>query len=334
MKNAPLKSSGSNVAAVGVPKSTSPSVAGHIAIARVDHWVKNVFVLPGIVVGLSVAPGRLEWSILQPILLGLLSTCLVASSNYVLNELIDASSDAHHPSKSARPVPSGRVHIPLAYAQWLLLMAAGVGLGFAVSTPFAMTMLALWIMGCIYNVPPLRSKDWPYVDVLSEAINNPLRMLAGWFVVGVAAVPPLSLLLSYWMVGCYFMAIKRFAELRHIGSREQAVAYRRSFGYYTEDRLLVSVMFYASAAMLFLGAFIIRYRIELVLSFPLLALVMSIYLAMGFKKDSAAYTPEKLTQEAPLVTAVVICAAAMTVLLWIDIPFMRTIFPVTVFTLR
>ena len=41
-------------------------------------------------------------------------------------------------------------------------------------------MFVLWVMGCIYNIPPVRSKDLPYLDVLSEAVNNPLRMLAGW----------------------------------------------------------------------------------------------------------------------------------------------------------
>jgi len=29
---------------------------GHVAIARVDHWFKNVFVLPGIVVALGTDP--------------------------------------------------------------------------------------------------------------------------------------------------------------------------------------------------------------------------------------------------------------------------------------
>ena len=28
-----------------------PTLRGHIAIARVDHWVKQVFVLPGIQIG-------------------------------------------------------------------------------------------------------------------------------------------------------------------------------------------------------------------------------------------------------------------------------------------
>src|SRR6185503_10946662 len=99
--------------------------------------------------------------------------------------------------------------------------------------PFALSLLALWIMAIVYNVPPIRAKDQPYVDVLSEAINNPLRMLAGWFIVTSATVAPASLLLSYWMIGCYFMALKRYAELVDMGDRSVAGAYRKSFAYYT-----------------------------------------------------------------------------------------------------
>ena len=157
-------------------------------------------------------------------------------------------------------MPSGLVNIPLAYVQWIALMVIGVGLGFAINAPLGFTLLALWVMGCLYNIPPVRSKDLPYVDVLSESINNPLRMLAGWYMTGISAFPPTSLLVSYWMIGCYFMAIKRYAEYREIGDATRAASYRESFAYYTPERLLVSIVFYASAAMLFLGAFVMRYR--------------------------------------------------------------------------
>src|SRR4029453_5982519 len=99
------------------------------------------------------------------IVLGLISVCLVASSNYVINEVLDAPSDPAHPVKKNRPVPSGAVSIPLAYVQWIALMVIGVGLGFMVSRPFALTVFILWVMGCVYNIPPLRSKDGAYVDV-------------------------------------------------------------------------------------------------------------------------------------------------------------------------
>jgi 4-hydroxybenzoate polyprenyltransferase len=267
--------------------------------------------------------------LIMRILIGLASVCLVASSNYVINEVLDAPSDLAHPIKHKRPVPSGRVSIPLAYVQWLLLMVAGVALGLVISKAFAITVGVLWVMGCIYNIPPVRSKDLPYVDVLSESVNNPLRMLAGWFIVGNSSVAPGSLLLSYWMIGCYFMAMKRFAEFRDIGDQARAAAYRKSFAFYTEQRLLVSIMFYGSAAMLFLGTFVMRYRLELILAFPLVALVMAIYLFLAFKPNSAVQRPEGLYREPTLMAAVVGCALLAGVLLLVDIPQLPQIFTPT-----
>lgn len=303
-----------------------PTLSGHVQIARIDHWFKNVFLLPGIVVALSMEPAAADLALLYRFLVGMLSICLIASSNYVVNELQDAPFDRYHPTKHRRPVPSGRVSIPLAYVQWLGLMAAGMALAFAVSVSFALTMLVLWFMGCVYNIPPVRSKDLPYVDVLSESVNNPLRMLAGWFIVGPNAVAPASLLLSYWMIGCYFMAMKRYAEYRDINNPQQAAGYRRSFAFYTEERLLISIMFYGSAAMLFFGVFTMRYRLELIVAFPLLALVMAVYLALAFKPDSPVQRPEGLYREPFFMLTVVATAGLMCVLMLVDLPLLHTFF--------
>jgi decaprenyl-phosphate phosphoribosyltransferase len=305
------------------------ALLGYIQIARVDHWVKNVFVLPGVVVALSVDRARLaSWSWVS-FVLGMLAICLIASSNYVLNEILDARSDLAHPKKRNRPVPAGRVSVAWAYVEWIALTAAGLVLGLYISKVFSLTLLALWIMGCIYNVPPLRTKDLPYVDVLSEAVNNPLRMLAGWCLTGCTLIPPASLLLSYWMVGCYFMAIKRFAEFRDLG-HHQSADYRKSFAFYNEQRLLVAIVFYGSVAMLFFGAFIMRYRVELILAFPLVALVMAQYLSLAFKPDSAVQRPEGLYREPALMAAVIACAAALAILLFVNLPILHRIFSPTI----
>jgi decaprenyl-phosphate phosphoribosyltransferase len=303
-----------------------PTLSGHVQIMRIDHWFKNVFVLPGIIAALGVDVSGAGEGLWSRFLFGMISICLVASSNYVINEVLDAPSDRSHPIKRKRPVPSGLVSVPLAYVQWIALMGIGVALGLQVSTPFAIVVFILWVMGCIYNIPPVRSKDVPYIDVLSEAVNNPLRMLAGWFIGSTATFAPASLLLSYWMVGCYFMAIKRYAEYREIGDRSAASAYRKSFAYYTPERLIVSIMFYGSAAMLFLGAFVMRYRLELILAFPLVALVMAMYLDLSFKEDSAVQRPEGLYREPKLMAAVIVCAVAMAVLMLVDIPVLEDIF--------
>ena len=307
-------------------RSTKPSLKGHLQIARFDHWFKNVFVLPGIVVALGVTPVVVNVTLLGRIIIGLLAIGFVASSNYVLNEVLDAPYDREHPVKRNRPVPSGQVHIGWAYIQWLAFMVVGISLGWMISVAVVMTLLALWIMGCVYNIPPIRSKDVPYLDVTSEAVNNPLRMLAGWFISVGALVPPISLLMSYWMIGCYFMAMKRFAEYRDIGDPLQAASYRKSFAYYNDQRLLVSVMFYASAAMLFFGAFILRYRLELIVAFPFVAWVMSVYLASAFKPNSPVQRPEGLYRERLIMIPVVICSLVMGLLLFVDLPILHELF--------
>jgi len=303
-----------------VPHGHGARWRAYVEIARPEYWFKNVFVIPGIVIAVGTVPPPGAAVLAWRTAVGLLAICLIASSNYTLNELLDAPTDRFHASKRSRPIPAGRVRPAAAWVQWIALFLAGMALGFAVSGPFALSILALWLMACAYNIPPVRSKDLPYADVLSEAINNPLRMLAGWFIVTSATVAPASLLLSYWMIGCYFMALKRYAELASFPDPLTAAAYRRSFAWYTRDRLIVAIMFYAAAAMLFFGAFCMRYRLELILSFPLVALVMALYLRVALKPDSAAQQPERLYRERGLMSAVVLTAMVMVLLLRVDLP--------------
>ena len=162
-------------------RNARPTLKGHIQIARADHWVKNVFVLPGVVVALSMDHAAIHTFSWVRFLIGMLAICFTTSSNYVINEVLDAPFDRKHPTKCRRPVPSGQVSIPLAYLEWIALFGIGLALSWQVSLPFTGTMVVLWVMGCFYNIPPARTKDVPYLDVLSESVNNPLRMLAGWY---------------------------------------------------------------------------------------------------------------------------------------------------------
>src|SRR5262249_8694352 len=150
----------------------------------------------GVVLAYFCHPEVFGLDIIPPILWAVLTTCLVASSNYVLNEILDAPTDRSHPVKRHRPIPSGQVRLGVAYAEWLALGAAGLVMAAALNWPFFYAALSLLVMGVIYNVRPIRSKELPYVDVLSESINNPIRLLLGWFAVSPAEFPPASLLIA------------------------------------------------------------------------------------------------------------------------------------------
>ena len=307
-------------------KSKGNFLQGHLEICRLDHWIKNIFIVPGILLGISVYPSSMGTSLWLAIAIGLLASGLIASSNYVINEILDAPFDALHPTKKYRPTPAGRVHIRFAYVQWLALMVFGLLLGSLVSAKLVWVLAWLWIMGCIYNIKPIRAKDVPYVDVLVESVNNPIRLLIGWYIVAPPYQIPVSLLISYWMIGAYLMAIKRFAEMRDISKNISAKQYRKSFSYYTEQNLLVSIMFYAAASMLFFGAFVMRYRLELILSFPLIAFIMAMYLNLAFKEDGGAQAPEKLWRETPLMLASFLCLLLMVLLMNYPLPAFTAFF--------
>ena len=298
------------------------AIRPYIEIARIDHWFKNAFMVLGIVVAIFFEPSLLSVSALPTLALAVVSTCLVASSNYVLNEILDAPYDGMHPVKRNRPVPAGQVNIPLAYLQWLLLALAGFGIGLCVNTPFTVTAIILWVMGCVYNVRPFRTKDIPYLDVITESINNPLRLLLGWFALIDDRLPQSSLVLSYWGLGAFFMGTKRYAELRMIGDREKAAHYRRSFAHYTESNLLTSMMFYITACAFFGGVFTVRSKAELVLSVPFLATMFAFYLRLGMKENSPVQNPEKLYKERGFFAFSLLSFVIFVALMFTEIPIL------------
>lgn len=175
-------------------------------------------------------------------------------------------------------------------------------------------------MGLFYNVKPFRTKDIVYLDVLSESVNNALRLMLGWFLISSNTLPPCSLILGYWMSGAFLMAIKRYAEYRMIADPVLAGKYRKSFKYYTERSLLISSFFYAMCATFFVGIFLIKYRVELILFMPFLIGLFCYYFWLSFKPDSAVQRPEKLFHEKGLMLYCGVLVILFALLMIVDIP--------------
>ena len=101
----------------------------YAGVSRFDHWFKNVFAIPGTVLGAFAFPETLHQPhVIRSLIAGYLSLCFAASANYVINEVLDAPLDALHPDKRHRPVPSGQVRIPIAWALMLIYDAIALGL--------------------------------------------------------------------------------------------------------------------------------------------------------------------------------------------------------------
>jgi len=295
-------------------------LAPYVAIARPDHWFKNIFMLPGYLLAITISGGTFSFSILLEAAIGVLAVCLIASANYTINEWLDAESDRHHPVKKNRPSATGQVKATGVYLQWTVLAAVGLTLSYTINTYFLGYNLLLLVMGLIYNVNPIRTKDKQYLDVLSESINNPIRFMLGWTIATDSLLPPSSVLIAYWMGGAFLMGIKRYSEYRFIGDPEMAGRYRRSFSFYSEETLLLSSFFYALTSAFFLGVFLIKYRVEFIVAMPFLALMFTWYLKIGMQANSVTQTPEKLYTQKSFILYILFCGCLVGTLMVVDIP--------------
>ena len=295
----------------------------YLAIARLDHWFKNVFMLPGIVIPwIYHAPGIDLW-LLVDLLIGVLATCFIASANYVINEWLDAEFDQFHPVKKHRPSVTQGLKQNYVYLEYALFGSAGLGMTYYVGPVFFWVALFFLVMGFMYNVRPFRTKDRPYVDVISESINNPIRLTLGWLIISPETFPPSSLLVSYWFGGAFLMATKRFSEYRFINDKESASLYRKSFGFYDEQKLMVSVVFYALVSTFFLAIFLFKHRLELIVAFPFIAMIFAWYLNMGYDANSPAQRPEKLYQQKGFILYLFFVLLLVVALMIIDLPFLE-----------
>lgn len=77
---------------------------------------------------------------------------------------------------------------------------------------------------------------------------------------------------------------------------------------------------------LFSGIFLIRYRIELILSVPFIAGFIAYYLHLGFQENSPTQYPEKLYKQRTFVLYTFLCSVVIVLLLFIDIPIIGKIF--------
>ena len=296
--------------------------SSYLAVARIDHWFKNVFMIPGVAFALAFSPESSSLGLVPVLVLAFLSTSLIASANYTINEWLDAEFDRQHPTKKHRPAAAYGLSGRLIWTQWFVLATTGLLVASSINAFFQLFALTFLVMGLAYNVEPVRTKDRAYLDVVSESFNNPLRFMLGWSAVISTVMPPSSIVIAYWMGGAFLMAIKRFAEYRFINDPERAGRYRRSFKVYTEESLLLSAFFYAMSSCLFLGVFLIKHRIEFLFLFPLVAILFVWYLKIGLQPDSVVQRPEKLYTQKGFMAYVAFFVLSILVLSFLDMPWM------------
>jgi len=274
---------------------------------RLERWPRSTAIFLGSAVYFYLHRDVLSsWSaatIFFRLVLAFLLTWAISTANYVVNEIVDAPFDAHHPVKRNRPYLQGRIR----KGPFLLLgagLAAAAFLAAKVffSWPFFLSLLALLGAGFVYNIKPIRAKDIPFLDSISESANNPIRFLIGWFSFAPGNFfPPAAVLIAWWSFGNFLMTAKRLSEFRLLKGR--AVDYRLSHKRYSKASLLLGMVASAAVFLLSFLDFAVRRNLRwLVYLSPLLLVYLYLFFYKTLGEQEIMEEPESLLQN-PLIAA-------------------------------
>ncbi|HOK14791.1 MAG TPA: UbiA family prenyltransferase [Candidatus Kapabacteria bacterium] len=182
---------------------------------RIYQWVKNILIFLPILLAHIIPIG--EYAV--KLVIAFLSFSFVASSVYVLNDLLDISSDRQHPTKRNRPFASGALSAKIGFLLFPLLLI----LGFAPSiillpSKFNFILLVYFVLTTLYS---FYLKRVYVVDILILSLLYTLRLIAGAAVVDVLISPWLIAFSVFIFIS--LACIKRYTELYSLtgGSTEQ-----------------------------------------------------------------------------------------------------------------
>ena len=194
---------------------------------RPRQWIKNLLVFMA-----PAAAGVLgHWATTFRVIAAFFVFCAAASGTYLINDVVDAESDRHHPVKRLRPVASGDLSTNLALGMGVALIALGIAAALAIG-PWGFG-LVVGVYAALSVAYSLRLKNEPVVELAIVAAGFVLRAVAG----GVVADVRLS---NWFLVFTSFAALfvvtgKRYAEHHRLG--EYRGSHRQVLDEYSESFL-------------------------------------------------------------------------------------------------
>ncbi len=271
-----------------------------VRLLRPHQWIKNGFVLVGLLFGHAWSdPVRLTQG-----LWAFVAFCLLSSTVYVFNDLLDREQDRLHPKKRNRPLASGAISVPVALCLLAFCLSSGLFLAFSSAGSAPWVFVSYLVINIVYS---LGAKHIVVLDVFMIASGFMLRLLAG--TVGLGISPSLWLLLCGLMLTLFLGFAKRRAELAVVG--DDPAAHRRVLEDYSEPMLDQFTTISASCAVLSYSLYTVSAEVvalhgttHLLLTLPFVLYGMFRYLFLLHKRGGGGDTASDLIADPHLILSV------------------------------
>ncbi len=150
---------------------------------RPRQWVKNGFVFVPLLFDLKI----FERTPFSRAAIAFVLFCLMSSTIYIINDIVDREKDRQHPRKRNRPIASGKLPVNIALAAAALLAAVSLSAAFLLETGFGLILAAYFLLQLVYS---LRLKHMVILDVMTISAGFVLRVAGGVAVVHVVRFSP------------------------------------------------------------------------------------------------------------------------------------------------
>jgi len=194
----------------------------YLRALRINQWIKNLVIFTAIIFS-----GKLfDLTLLTRVTYAFFLFCLLSSTSYVLNDIIDYPYDKKHPIKKLRPIASGKITMPEATFTVFILTLVSLIASLFFSLPFFFLSLVFILLHFFYS---LYLKKHPVIDIFTISFSFMIRTFAGEVVSGYHI--PIWLLLTMFFGSLFMASVKRHAELVLQGAvtRESLYRYKEHF---------------------------------------------------------------------------------------------------------
>lgn len=180
--------------------------------------------------------------------------CLLSSSVYFINDLIDRPQDRLHPFKKLRPIASGKLDPRLALTIAVGTIFLVLIWSFQFKLAFSVAVAAFIVLQLSYS---LFIKEIILLDVMAIAASFVIRVYAGAFII--SAHINVWFLLAVVSTSLFLAIAKRRSELTLLRGQEVAGQHRITLSHYPETLLQSLTTMFATASWITYALFTFNY---------------------------------------------------------------------------
>jgi 4-hydroxybenzoate polyprenyltransferase len=248
-----------------VAQNQLSSLRAVIRCLRPHQWSKNLIIFVPALAGHKLAEPMYWFYNVSAFIV----FCLCASGAYVINDLMDMTSDRLHPRKRNRPFARGDLSPGLGWVIGLSLIICGFALAAMLSIEFATVAAAYIVLTTVYS---LWARKVELLDVFFLAGLYTMRLIAGY----TAGIAYSAWLLMFSMFVFLSLALlKRYTEMSdQPAAPDQSASHGRGYGSYDLTLLASLGIGCGCLATLVLGLYVNSQQVLLLYHQPMLLLLL------------------------------------------------------------